>query len=392
VTATGNFSIFFESAQAKKSDRNFFGYKYYPFGLQTASSWTRTTATQNNFLYNEASELNTTSSLYDLPYRTYDPVLGRMNGVDPLASKYGSLTPYNYAANDPVYWTDPSGADMLPFCSTCGGFGIEMQNGLGSYSESAGWGGYGSSGWGNFLGSSAIETSMSWNSSFYGGPDYGQLSKDAEAVRNGDMSHQEYGAKHGTTIYSNGQFGNGGDGFFYTVSTPYGVNLGYNFGAVVAGANSRGSERIQQQQTQTKSEFYYNTLDGLVLNDGTVLSKNDLVLMFDNLPFSDARYLGFKNGRHHVNFSIKSYQETKANIRATAIHEIYGHGIKGYGNANKTHHLAYFSSIDSKYWKATTDAFKTSTVDNMWGYYYREVGYQRMPELYQTMYDLYRSK
>jgi RHS repeat-associated protein len=144
--------------------------EYYPFGLQTASSWTRTTATQNNFLYNEASELNTTSGLYDLPYRTYDPVLGRMNGVDPLASKYGSLTPYNYAANDPVYWTDPSGADMLPFCSTCGGFGIEMQNGGGSGGESAGWGGYGSSGWANFLnGSSPLDLVSSWSPNF-GGP------------------------------------------------------------------------------------------------------------------------------------------------------------------------------------------------------------------------------
>jgi RHS repeat-associated protein len=144
--------------------------EYYPFGLQTASSWTRTNTTQNNFLYNEASELNTTSGLYDLPYRTYDPVLGRMNGVDPMASKYSSLTPYNYAANDPVYWTDPSGADMLPFCTTCGGFGIEMQNGGGSGGESAGWDGYGSSGWANFLnGSSPLDLVSSWSPNF-GGP------------------------------------------------------------------------------------------------------------------------------------------------------------------------------------------------------------------------------
>jgi RHS repeat-associated protein len=142
--------------------------EYYPFGLQTANSWTRTNTTQNNFLYNEGSELNTTSGLYDLPYRTYDPVLGRMNGVDPMASKYGSLTPYNYAANDPVYWTDPSGADMLPFCTTCGGFGIEMQNGGGSGGESAGWGGYGSSGWANFLNGSTSETVSSWNVDFGG--------------------------------------------------------------------------------------------------------------------------------------------------------------------------------------------------------------------------------
>ncbi|MFN3841620.1 MAG: hypothetical protein ACK4RF_13015, partial [Cyclobacteriaceae bacterium] len=39
------------------------------------------------------------------------PALGRMNAVDPMASKYASLTPYNYAFNDPVFWNDPLGAD-----------------------------------------------------------------------------------------------------------------------------------------------------------------------------------------------------------------------------------------------------------------------------------------
>jgi hypothetical protein len=41
----------------------------------------------------------------------YDPVLGRMNGVDPMATKYASLTPYNFLFNDPVTFTDVSGAD-----------------------------------------------------------------------------------------------------------------------------------------------------------------------------------------------------------------------------------------------------------------------------------------
>jgi hypothetical protein len=61
--------------------------EYYAFGLTTANSWTRTGTMGNNFLYNEGSELNSTSQLYDLPYRQYDPVLGRMNGVDPLWRK-----------------------------------------------------------------------------------------------------------------------------------------------------------------------------------------------------------------------------------------------------------------------------------------------------------------
>ena len=85
--------------------------EYYPFGLQTANSWTRENAIGNNFLGNGGTEYNTTASLYDLAYRQYDPVLGRMNGVDPMATKYASLTPYNYSFNDPVTFNDPSGAD-----------------------------------------------------------------------------------------------------------------------------------------------------------------------------------------------------------------------------------------------------------------------------------------
>lgn len=85
--------------------------EYYPFGLQTANSWTRENTTGNNFLGNGGTELNQTSQLYDLDYRNYDPVLGRMNGVDPMATKYASVSPYNFAFNDPVTLNDPSGAD-----------------------------------------------------------------------------------------------------------------------------------------------------------------------------------------------------------------------------------------------------------------------------------------
>lgn len=85
--------------------------EYYPFGHQTANSWTRSGTTQNNYLANGGTELNKTTNLYDLEYRNYDQVLGRMNGVDPMATKYASLTPYNFSFNDPVTFTDVNGAD-----------------------------------------------------------------------------------------------------------------------------------------------------------------------------------------------------------------------------------------------------------------------------------------
>jgi len=87
--------------------------EYYPFGLQTANSWTRENTTGNSFLANGGTELNSTSSLYDLFFRNYDPTLGRMTQIDPLAVKYASLTPYNFVGNNPVLWTDPFGDDMV---------------------------------------------------------------------------------------------------------------------------------------------------------------------------------------------------------------------------------------------------------------------------------------
>lgn len=93
----------------RKSDRSKNCNKYYAFGLQTSQSWTRENTT-NTFLYNSGTEQNPTTGLYDLAFRNYDPVLGRMAQVDPMADMYGSWTPYKYGLNDPMYWSDPSGA------------------------------------------------------------------------------------------------------------------------------------------------------------------------------------------------------------------------------------------------------------------------------------------
>jgi RHS repeat-associated protein len=82
--------------------------EYYPFGLQTANSWTRDN-NSNNFLYNEGSELNNTSGLYDLPYRNYDAALGRFHQIDPLAHVDHSTSPFAYAGNNPIAHNDPSG-------------------------------------------------------------------------------------------------------------------------------------------------------------------------------------------------------------------------------------------------------------------------------------------
>lgn len=89
--------------------------EYYPFGLQTSTSWTRENTKDNNYLYNAANELNKTSGWYEMFYRGYDPAIGRMLQVDPYAPMYASHTTYNYAVNNPVMMNDPSGgkADVI---------------------------------------------------------------------------------------------------------------------------------------------------------------------------------------------------------------------------------------------------------------------------------------
>ncbi|MBL7875140.1 MAG: hypothetical protein JNL53_05720, partial [Cyclobacteriaceae bacterium] len=42
-------------------------------------------------------------------FRNFDPVLGRMTQVDPMADRYSSFSTYNFAFNDPVFWNDPLG-------------------------------------------------------------------------------------------------------------------------------------------------------------------------------------------------------------------------------------------------------------------------------------------
>ncbi len=75
---------------------------YYPFGL-TFNSYQREGSMDQRYKYNgkeEQDELDL--GWLDFGRRMYDPVIGKFTGVDPLASKYHWLTPYNYAENSPI--------------------------------------------------------------------------------------------------------------------------------------------------------------------------------------------------------------------------------------------------------------------------------------------------
>ncbi|MCC5944185.1 MAG: hypothetical protein JJT94_04570, partial [Bernardetiaceae bacterium] len=51
--------------------------------------------------------------LYDFHARQQDPQLGRFWGVDALASKYFSLSPFAHVANNPLIFIDPDGKEIF---------------------------------------------------------------------------------------------------------------------------------------------------------------------------------------------------------------------------------------------------------------------------------------
>ncbi|AZA99763.1 hypothetical protein EG359_09095 [Chryseobacterium joostei] len=81
---------------------------YYPFGLNhIGGSSSSKIGSHYNYKYNR-KELQETG-MYDYGARMYMADLGRWGVIDPLAEKMRRHTPYNYAANNPVFYIDPDG-------------------------------------------------------------------------------------------------------------------------------------------------------------------------------------------------------------------------------------------------------------------------------------------
>ena len=86
---------------------------YYPLGMQMEGDWSKksvTSSPKQNYRFN-GSEWTTDFDLAwgDHGARYYLPAIGAWNGIDALAESYASFSPFHFAMNNPIKYSDPSG-------------------------------------------------------------------------------------------------------------------------------------------------------------------------------------------------------------------------------------------------------------------------------------------
>ena len=82
---------------------------YYPFGGTFNSS---ATSPENLYKYNGKEEQQETGWL-DYGARMYDPMIGRFFTQDRFSEKYLDMTPYQYGANNPIFFIDVNGDSLV---------------------------------------------------------------------------------------------------------------------------------------------------------------------------------------------------------------------------------------------------------------------------------------
>ncbi|OXA91101.1 hypothetical protein B0A66_12035 [Flavobacterium hercynium] len=101
----GNVRLSYDKNLVIKEESN-----YYPFGLKQEGYNNVKSGVENKYKYNGKEfqdELGL--NVYSYGWRDYDPTIGRFMKIDRFSEKYVERTPYNYAANNPVYYIDVAG-------------------------------------------------------------------------------------------------------------------------------------------------------------------------------------------------------------------------------------------------------------------------------------------
>ncbi len=83
---------------------------YYAFGMNMPGRNYFGTG-QNRYGFNGKEIDRDFGNVYDYGFRIYDPRIGKFLSVDPLASKYPELTPYQFASNRPIDGIDLDGLE-----------------------------------------------------------------------------------------------------------------------------------------------------------------------------------------------------------------------------------------------------------------------------------------
>ncbi|WP_188112278.1 RHS repeat-associated core domain-containing protein, partial [Aquimarina sp. RZ0] len=87
---------------------------YYPFGLQHKGYNNTITGREHNYGIGGKEEQDELGlNWHDFGARNYDAALGRWMNIDPLAEQYNSLSPYNYTMNNPIFFIDPDGQEVI---------------------------------------------------------------------------------------------------------------------------------------------------------------------------------------------------------------------------------------------------------------------------------------
>lgn len=326
--------------------------------------------------------------LINMNGRVYDPTIGRFLSPDPINQAPdcpGNYNTYSYCLNNPLKYTDPSGC-LWGELAQIGTF-LLWQGGKNAYDNRDPNTGQ----WKLDLNKCTFVIGVNFNTNF----------SDFTCYTSMNMTSEE-SLYYGYNIQNGFGYGSNPNSLYYPdikfdIDESV-INLISNISFIIS-RNDRINSIMDEitygelvfadtrysaiSQNSPDPEYYYRALDNLVLPNNQVIKRANLILTFFYLPpgaqrGGNAHFMGHKNGKWKVNFSIGDYEITLDNIRTLAVHEIYGHGIKGYMD-DIGHYKCYQASIDCIYWGNTTDSFKIHTLKEYYSGYFKATGSNIMP-------------
>ena len=278
---------------------------YYPFGAEFCDGSTYSSIQPYKYNGKEFDRMHGLNT-YDYGARQYNPVTARWDRMDPLAEKYYSVSPYAYCMNNPVNAIDPDGEN--PIFDTCG-------NLLGCTSEG------------------------------YTGQVYvykGNETMDWQKQTMDDILEKDDVGNFLT---------------FEAVESSYSGDAKANFVSKVMTDIVGHAENKKIFEYSFSTSTLYRGGIGFSLKSGSY--------------FTTEKRKGENKIRIDAHEDIgRDYEATVENLSASLlVHEWYSHGVKGYGDANNNHRLAYSNVMrDKTFYPKTTIKYK-NFVRNMYNKY-----------------------